>query len=182
MVTREFMASEVFGRGSPGLVVVPGWLSNIDVFWEEPAFVRFFERLATFSRVILFDKRGTGLSDRVTDTPTLEERMDDVRAVMNAVGSQRAALVGYSEGGPMCALFSVTYPERTEALIMIGSYARISRAVDYPWGRTPDEQEGFFRVIREGWGGPVGIEARIPSRANDPPFRRWWTKFVRNSA
>lgn len=176
------IAYQVFGSGPVDLVVVPGWLSNIDVYWEEPAFVRFFERLATFSRVILFDKRGTGLSDRVTDTPTLEERMDDVRAVMDAVSSKRAALVGYSEGGPMCALFSVTYPERTEALIMIGSYARIGRAIDYPWGRTLEEQEGFFRVIREGWGGPVGIEARIPSRASDPQFRNWWTKFVRNSA
>ncbi|MGH8674450.1 MAG: adenylate/guanylate cyclase domain-containing protein [Burkholderiales bacterium] len=176
------IAYQVFGSGAIDLVMVPGWMSNIDIYWEEPGFVRFFERLARFSRVMLFDKRGTGLSDRVTDTPTLEERMDDVRAVMDAVGSKRAALVGYSEGGPMCALFSVTYPERTEALIMIGAYPRIVQAPDYSWGRTPEQQEGFLNDIRDGWGGPVGIEARIPSKASEPRFRDWWIKFLRNSA
>ncbi len=112
------------------LVVVPGWISNIDVFWEEPRVARFFERLASFSRLILFDKRGTGLSDRVTDMPNLETRMDDVRAVMDAVSSTQAALFGYSEGGPMCALFAATYPERTTALIMGGSYPRRMWAPD----------------------------------------------------
>ena len=114
------IAYQVFGEGPPDLVVVPGWLSNLDLFWEEPSFVRFFQGLASFSRVLLFDKRGTGLSDRTTDSPTLEERMDDVRAVMDAVGSERATLFGYSEGGPMCALFAVTYPERTQALRIAG--------------------------------------------------------------
>ena len=118
------IAYQVVGDGPRDLVLVAGWVSNIEVLWEEPRLARFLERLASFSRLLLFDKRGTGLSDRVGDLPNLETRMDDVRAVMNAVGSERAALMGYSEGGPMCALFAATYPERTSALIMVGAYAR----------------------------------------------------------
>ncbi len=171
----------MFGAGAVDLVVVPGWVSNIDVFWEEPTFTRFFQRLATFARVILFDKRGTGLSDRVTDTPMLEERMDDVRAVMDAVGSKRAALLGYSEGGPMCMLFAVTYPERTEALITIGSYARRASASDYPFGMTPQQNDDLLRLIRDRWGEPVGIESRFPSFVKDERFRAWLAKYLRAS-
>ena len=173
------IAYQVFGAGPIDLVVVPGWISCIETFWEEPGFTRFLQRLGSFARVLLFDKRGTGLSDRVTDTPTLEERMDDVRAVMDAVGSKRAALLGYSEGGPMCALFAVTYPERTEALIMVGSFARNKWAEDYPHGRTAEQQRKWLEEIRTQWGGPVGIEARIPSMANDERVRNWWAKLLR---
>jgi len=176
------IAYQVFGAGAVDLVVVPGWVSSIDMFWEEPGFARFLQRLGSFSRVILFDKRGTGLSDRVTDTPMLEERMDDVRAVMDAVGSKRAALLGYSEGGPMCILFAGTYPERTEALITVGSFSRIAWAPDYPFGRTLQQQEDFVNLIREQWGGPVGIEARVPSLAKDERFRDWWSKLLRAGA
>ena len=176
------IAYQVFGSGAIDLVVVPGWVSNIDTFWEEPGFARFLQRLASFSRVILFDKRGTGLSDRVTDIPTLEERMDDVRAVMDAVGSKRAALLGYSEGGAMCALFAVTYPERTEALIMVGSYSRLTWAADYPFGRTAEMREQFLKMIREQWGTPMGIELRVPSLAGDERFRNWWAKLLRTGA
>ena len=108
--------------------------------------------------------------------------MDDVRAVMNAVGSRRAALLGVSEGGPMCSLFAATYPEKTEALIMIGTYARRLRAADYPWAPTPEEHEAFCREILEHWGGPVGIEARAPSVAADPAFRDWWAAYLRMGA
>lgn len=135
------IAYQVVGDGPRDLVLVPGWVSNIEVFWEEPSLARFLRRLASFSRLILFDKRGTGLSDRVPDLPTLETRMDDVRAVMDTVGSERAALLGYSEGGPMCALFAATYPARTSALIMIGAYARRTWAPDYPWGATAEEHQ-----------------------------------------
>jgi pimeloyl-ACP methyl ester carboxylesterase len=103
------IAYQLLGKGPPDLVLVPGWVSNIDVFWEEPTLARFLTRLASFSRLILFDKRGTGLSDRVADMPNLEVRMDDVRAVLDAVGSEFAALFGYSEGGTMCALFAATH-------------------------------------------------------------------------
>jgi pimeloyl-ACP methyl ester carboxylesterase len=129
------IAYQVLGDGPRDLVFVMGWVSNIEVFWEEPTLARFLTRLASFSRLILFDKRGTGLSDRVTDLPSLEVRMDDVRAVMDAVGSERAALFGVSEGGPMSALFSATYPSRVSALIMQGGFPRRIRTPDFPWDR-----------------------------------------------
>jgi pimeloyl-ACP methyl ester carboxylesterase len=176
------IAYQVVGDGPIDLVVVPGWVSNIDMFWEEPAFVRFLRRLASFSRLILFDKRGTGLSDRVTEIPTLEERMDDVRAVMDAVASERGALLGYSEGGPMCALFAATYPERTVSLIMIGSYAQRLKTHDYPWGVDPAKLEKFIKSLERDWGGTVGLAERAPSLAADPRFREWWARFLRMSA
>jgi pimeloyl-ACP methyl ester carboxylesterase/class 3 adenylate cyclase len=176
------IAYQVLGEGELDLVVVPGWVSNLDAFWEEPSVEAFFRRLATFSRVILFDKRGTGLSDRVADLPSLEVRMDDVRAVLDAVGSKKAALFGYSEGGAMCALFAATYPQRTSALITAGAYARMMTAPDFEWGRTPEQLEAFFAQIERDWGGPVGIDARVPSRANDPRFREWWARYLRMSA
>jgi pimeloyl-ACP methyl ester carboxylesterase len=162
--------------------MVPGWVSNLDLFWEEPAFDHFLRRLASFSRLILFDKRGTGLSDRVTDMPSLEVRMDDVRAVLDAVRSERAALFGYSEGGPMCALFAASYPARTSALIMAGAYARMMAAPDYTFGRTREQYDQFLEQIARDWGGPVGIEKRMPSRVNDIQFRRWWAHYLRASA
>jgi pimeloyl-ACP methyl ester carboxylesterase len=175
------IAYQVVGEGPLDLVLVPGWMSNIEVFWEEPLAVRFFERLASFSRLILFDKRGTGLSDRVADVPNLETRMDDVRAVLDAAGSSRAALLGYSEGGPMCALFAATYPDRTAALIMIGSYARRIWAPDYPWGTPRQAWDAFADSVVRDWGGPVGLEARAPSLARDPQFRDWWARNLRLS-
>ena len=176
------IAYQVVGDGPRDLVVVPGWITNIDVFWEEPRVARFFERLASFSRLILFDKRGTGLSDRVTDMPSLETRMDDVRAVMDAASSEQAALFGYSEGGPMCALFAATYPERTTALIMGGSYARRMWAPDYTWGTPRDNWEEFLDSVVRNWGGVVGLDVRAPTLAGDPQFRAWWARYVRQSA
>jgi pimeloyl-ACP methyl ester carboxylesterase len=176
------IAYQVLGNGPIDLVFVMGWVSHLDYFWREPSFARFLTRLASFSRLILFDKRGTGLSDRVSDLPTLEQRMDDVRAVMEAVGSTRAALLGVSEGGPLCSLFATTYPDRTLALVMIGTYAKRLWAADYPWAPTRAEREHFFDEIRHHWGGPVGIEARAPSRADDPAFREWWATYLRMGA
>ena len=122
-----------------------------------------------FLGLIMFDKRGTGLSDRVAvdDLPTMEQRMDDVRAVMDAAGVERAALLSVSEGGPMCILFATTYPQRTEALVMLGGYARRLWAEDYPFGETQEEYDGFLQSIQQGWGGAVGIEARAPSMLDD---------------
>ena len=176
------IAYQVLGEGPLDLVVVPGWVSNIEAFWEEPAIEAFFRRLASFSRLILFDKRGTGLSDRVTDLPTLEVRMDDVRAVLDAVGSRRAALFGYSEGGAMCALYAATYAQRTSALIMAGSYPRMMAAPDYEFGRTEEQLDAFLADIELNWGKPVGIETRVPSRAGDTRFRQWWARYLRMSA
>ncbi len=176
------IAYQVVGGGPRDLVLVPGWLSNIEAFWEEPSAARFFERLASFSRLLLFDKRGTGLSDRVADMPDLETRMDDVRAVMDAVRSTRAALVGYSEGGPMCALFAATYPERTTAVVTIGSFPRRTWTPEYPYGPTREEYAAFADATVRDWGGPVGLETRAPSLAHDARFREWWARFLRMSA
>jgi pimeloyl-ACP methyl ester carboxylesterase len=149
------VAYQVVGDGPIDLVLVPGWISNLDVFWEEPNVARFFRNLASFGRLILFDKRGTGLSDRITEAAILEERMDDVRAVMDAVGSSRAALLGYSEGGTMSILFAATHPDRTGALLLIGSYARRLKAPDYPYFTDRDEANKAIDAAAATWGGPV---------------------------
>ena len=176
------IAYQVIGNGPIDLVVVPGWISNIEVFWEDPHVARFFEKLATFSRLILFDKRGTGLSDRSVEAATLEERMDDMRAVLDAVGSERAAVLGSSEGGPMCILFAATYPDRTAALITIGSYARRLKAPDYPYFTNREDASKAVEAASADWGGPVYADVRIPSVANDPIIRQWWARFLRMSA
>ena len=178
------IAYQVVGDGAIDLVFVMGWVSHLEMFWKQPSFARFLRRLATFSRLILFDKRGTGLSDKVPidQLPTLEQRMDDVRAVMDAAGSKRAVLCGVSEGGPMCTLFAATYPEKTIALTMIGCYARRLWATDYPWGPTDEHRQHFFDEMRRDWGGPVGIDDRAPSAAQDPEFRNWWATYLRMGA
>jgi len=176
------IAYQVIGEGPLDLVYVMGWVTNLEAFWQEPSVARFFQRLASFSRLILFDKRGTGLSDRVPikELPTLEQRMDDVRAVMDAAGSDRAALFGVSEGGPMCALFAATYPQRTSALVLYGSYAKRLRAPDYPWAPTSEEREHWYQLLEQGWGGVVDIGTMAPNA--DPRFREWWARYLRMSA
>ncbi len=154
------IAYQVVGEGELDLVYVPGWISNVEQLWSDPFTSRFIERLGTFARVILFDKRGTGLSDHVdvTALPTLEQRMDDVRAVVDAVGSEQTALLGMSEGGPMCALFAATYPQRTTALIMYGSYARGTPTEDYPWGLIdPAATDEFFETLPAIWDDAGGL-------------------------
>ena len=178
------IAYQVVGDGPLDLIFVSGWVSHLDAFWGEPSYARFLRRLASFSRLILFDKRGTGLSDRVpvAELPTLEERIDDVRAVLDAVGVERAALLGHSEGGPMCLLYAATFPERTAALVLIGTYARRLVADDYPFGATPEQYEAFLDEIESGWGGPVGLAVRAPSMEHDDRFRAWWSEYLRSSA
>ena len=146
------IAYQVSGHGPIDLVFVPGFVSHLEYDWEHPLPARFFHRFEAFSRLIRFDKRGTGLSDRGVEMPTLEQRMDDVRVVMDAVGSQRAALIGVSEGGPMSILFAATYPERTAALVIYGSYARRSWAPDHPCGWTDDQWRLGLRAARAGLG------------------------------
>jgi pimeloyl-ACP methyl ester carboxylesterase/class 3 adenylate cyclase len=176
------IAYQVLGSGPIDLVFVMGWVTHLEYAWRDPSFARFLRRLASFSRLILFDKRGTGLSDPVAAVPTLEQRMDDVRAVMDAVGSRRAVLLGVSEGGPMCSLFAATYPARTDALVMIGTYARRTRTEDYPWAPTVEQRELFCRELLDTWGGPVGVEERAPSKAADSEFRDWWASYLRMGA
>ncbi|HEX8351932.1 MAG TPA: alpha/beta fold hydrolase, partial [Pyrinomonadaceae bacterium] len=178
------IAYQVVGDAPLDLVFVTGWVSHVECCWREPSFARFLRRLASFSRLILLDTRGTGLSDRVpvNRLPTLEQRMDDVRAVLDAIGSERAALCGVSEGGPVCSLFAATYPEKTLALVMIGTCARRVRDADRPWPPTAEEREHFYEEIRRHWGGPVGLEERAPSAAADPRFREWWATYLRTGA
>jgi class 3 adenylate cyclase len=171
------IAYQVIGSGPFDLVFVPGFISHVDHVWDEPRWSSFLERLASFSRLICFDKRGTGLSDRVSAIPTLEERMDDVRAVMDAVGSERAALFGISEGGPMSLLFAATHPDRTLALTLFGSYALFPTAVMSP-ERLPD----YLQKVEEAWGTGKLVPGFAPSLAEDVAFRKWWARFERLGA
>jgi pimeloyl-ACP methyl ester carboxylesterase len=151
------IAYQVLGDGPIDLLWVPGFVSHLEYDWEHPRPARFFRRLASFSRLIRFDKRGTGLSDRVA-IPTLEEPMDDVRAVLDATGSSRAALIGVSEGGPMSLLYAATYPERTSALVLYGSYARRAWAPDHPFGVTSERMRGILETLEKDWGASVAME------------------------
>jgi class 3 adenylate cyclase len=178
------IAYQVVGKGSVDLVLVLGFVSHIENAWEDPDFARFLNRLASFTRLILFDKRGTGLSDRVPvqNLPSLEERMDDVRAVMDAAGSQSAALLGISEGGPMSMLFATTYPDRVQALILYGTYAKRVRDDSYPWAPTIDEQRLVLDAVQNDWGGPSQVHTWAPSVADDERFKRWWGQYLRLGA
>ena len=179
------IAYQVTGMKGPGaldLVLVPGFVSHLDNAWETPLVARFLDRLGAFARLICFDKRGTGLSDRTVGIATLEERMDDVRAVMDAVGSERTALLGLSEGGPMCMLFAATYPERVSALAMYGTFARAAWAPDLPWNRTVDERGPRLDKLVLEWGTGIAVDAYVPSKAGDDPFRKLWAAIERTGA
>jgi len=146
------IAYQVIGEGSFDLLFVPGFVSNVDTIWQSPEQSAFFRRLASFSRLILFDKRGTGMSDRSSQIFTLEQRMHDVQAILDAVGSKQAALFGISEGGPMSLLYTTTYPERTSALVLYGSYAKRSWAPDYPYGRKDEQWQAVLDDIEQALG------------------------------
>jgi pimeloyl-ACP methyl ester carboxylesterase len=176
------IAYQVVGDGPIDLVYAHGWVSHLEYAWESPDYARFFRRLAGFSRLIRFDRRGMGLSDRDVGPSTLEERVDDIRAVMDAVGSERAALLGVSEGGYMAVMFAATHPERTAALILCGSYARQSWALDYPWGRTLEDRDAWNALMEEKWGGPFELDQAAPSMAQDEAARSWFGAFLRYSA
>jgi class 3 adenylate cyclase/pimeloyl-ACP methyl ester carboxylesterase len=171
------IAFQVIGDGPTDLVFVPGFVSHVEEWWEEPRCARFCERLAAFSRLILFDKRGTGLSDRVAAVPTLEQRMDDVRAVLQAAGSERAAVLGISEGGAMSALFAASHPERTSALVLYGTFAEFRS-----WVPTPQHFDHFLQAIDQNWGTGQSLPHFAPSVAHDPPFQRWWARHERAGA
>ena len=178
------IAYQVVGGGPFDLVYVPGWVSNIELMWDEPGYAGFLDRLASFSRLIIFDKRGTGLSDPVPldQLPTLEQRMDDVRAVMDAVGSDRAALLGHSEGGNMCVLFTATYPDRTTALVLVGCYAKRIRSDDYPWAPAATDREIHYLDPNKWLGSHDMLRTLAPSKANDQAFERWVGRYLRQSA
>jgi pimeloyl-ACP methyl ester carboxylesterase len=175
------IAYQVVGEGPLDLVLVPGFVSHLENDWDEPRSASFLERLASFCRLIRFDKRGTGLSDRPAGLPDLETRMDDVRAVMDAVESERASLFGYSEGGPMCMLFAATYPERTAALIVYGTYAkRRDPNEDYPWAPTWEQRLAYAEEVERAWGDEADLGTMAPNA--DAAMIRWWRARARASA
>lgn len=176
-----YIAYQVIGDGPMDVVFAPGFVSHLENDWEEPRMVHFLENLSKFCRLIRFDKRGTGLSDRAA-CPSLETRMDDVRAVMDDAGSERAALVGYSEGGSMAAMFAATYPERTTALVMYGTFAKFTWSEDYPWALSPERIANGHALIEKEWGNAVTLPFWAPSLADDEAFKKWWSRFERTGA
>ena len=180
------IAYQVSGAGSVDIVLVTGFVSNILYAWEQPDVVRFLERIGEFARLIRFDRRGCGLSDRPRQVPTLETRMDDVRAVMAAAGSRRAVVVGTFEAAPMTALFAATYPEKVSALAMYNGYAKAIHSPDYPWGRTQDEWADELAMVEENWASGAYIdrvlERSFPSKKGDEEFRRWFVNQMRYGA
>lgn len=175
------IAYQVVGDGPRDLVLVPGFVSHLENDWDEPRSAHFLERLASFSRLIRFDKRGTGLSDRPAGLPDLETRMDDVRAVIDAVGSGRAALFGYSEGGPLCCLFAATHPDRTTALVLYGTYAkRTDPDDDYPWAATWEQRQAYADEVEREWG--LESELGIMAPNADAALTAWWRARARASA
>lgn len=171
------VAYQAFGDGPINLVLVPGFVSNVENYWDQPDFARFLTRLASYARVVTFDKRGTGGSDRVSELPGLDVRMDDLRAVMDAAGIEQAALLGISEGAPLSILFAATYPHRCRALVLYGSFSRFSY-----WFATDEALAAFFGYVEKAWGTGGSIQKFAPSRANDSAFQRWWGRNERLGA
>jgi pimeloyl-ACP methyl ester carboxylesterase/class 3 adenylate cyclase len=171
------IAYQVFGDGPVNLVLAPPFVSNIENYWDEPDFSRWLLRLASYARIVMLDKRGTGMSDRVTELPGLDERMDDIRAVLDAAGMDQAALLGISEGGPLTALFAATYPDRCRALVLYGTFARFAS-----WLPTPEALAAHLDYIDQAWGSGGSLPMFAPSRQHDPAFQRWWGRFERLGA
>ncbi len=179
------IAYQIVGDGPIDLVLVLGFATHLELQWESPPFARFFERISSFSRLIIFDKRGTGLSDPVTEVPTLELRIDDVRAVMDAAGSERAVLFGISEGGPMSVLFAATHPERVTDLVLYGAMGRTTEAPDYPWASPAEAlRESVAEFIAPNWGQHAEgmVELFAPSFADDPQAVEFTARLERSAA
>lgn len=178
------IAYQVIGESAIDLIYVSGWVSNIDMLWTDSKISSFLNELTKFSRLILFDKRGTGLSDRVSALCSLQERMDDIRCVMDAVGTKKAILFGHSEGGTVSSLFAATYPERTTALITFGVFAKRMYSIDYPWAPKPKERELFYDIIKKHWGNgqKMGLEWVMPSMTNNKKYFDWTASYLRSSA
>jgi pimeloyl-ACP methyl ester carboxylesterase len=168
------IAYQIFGNGPQNLVIIPGFISHVEHVWDSPDQAAWFNHLARRTRIVMFDKRGTGLSDRLGQLPNLDQRMDDARAVMDAAGVERAAIMGVSEGGSLAALFAASHPERCSALILYGSFARFS-----DWFPTKQKFDGFLNYVETAWGTGNSIGAFAPSKKGDAEFQRWWGRFER---
>ena len=178
------IAYQVIGDGPVDIIYIPGWVSNIDMMWSEPRLAAFLTRLTLFSRLILFDKRGTGLSDRTDEYSTMEERMDDIIAVMDATGSEKAFLFSHSEGGSVSLLFSLNHPERTRGVIGFGIFAKRRYSKDYPWAPTDEERAVSNKLIEENWahGNLDELRSLVPSLAHDQGFMDWLASYLRSGA
>lgn len=178
------IAYQVIGEGNVDLIFIPGWVSNIDMMWLDDKLSKFLTALSQFSRLILFDKRGTGLSDRVNPLCSLKERMDDVLSVMQASGSKKAIFFGHSEGGTIASLFTATYPERVIYLITFGVFAKRKYAPNYPWAPKPEAREIFYNTIEKEWGNgqKMELEKIMPSLANDANYYNWFASYLRSAA
>lgn len=176
------VAYQVFGDGPIDLVIVPGFVSHLEQLWESPAFARLNRRLGSFARVITFDKRGTGLSDRPAELPDIDRRMLDLCAVIDAVGSERPSILGISEGGPMSIVYAATYPDRVRSMVLYGAFAMMARTEDHPIGAPLEQLERTRTYFRDRWGTGVGLSAWAPSLAEDDEAREWWARFQRLSA
>jgi pimeloyl-ACP methyl ester carboxylesterase len=170
------IAYQVFGEG-PDLVMAPGFVSHIENYWDEPRLARWLSKLGSFCRVVLFDKRGTGLSDQVANLPAMDERMDDLRAVMDAVGIERTNQFGISEGGSLAALFAASHPDRTQSLILYGAFARFQH-----WIATDEAFDALMEYFDKDWGSGASLPNFAPSNASDEALQRWWGKFERLGA
>jgi pimeloyl-ACP methyl ester carboxylesterase/DNA-binding CsgD family transcriptional regulator len=176
------IAYQVMGEGATDLVLVPGFVSHVEVAWEEPRLARFLTRLASFSRLVVFDKRGTGMSDPVASPPSMDERMDDIGAVMDAVGSARAAIFGVSEGGTLGLLFAASHPALVQALVVYGSWARRLVGPDYPFGPTAEQLDEVIGGMDRAWATGEWWDGGRPSPADDERHRQWWARYLRMSA
>lgn len=178
------IAYQVIGEGPIDILYIPGWVSNIDMMWTEPRLAAFLTRLSLFSRLIIFDKRGTGLSDRSDEFSTMEERMDDINAVLDATNSERTFLFSHSEGGSVSLLFSLSYPQRTLGVIGFGIFAKRRYSKDYPWAPTDEEREGSNKLIEDNWahGNLDGLRSLVPSLAHDNGFMDWLAGYLRSGA
>jgi len=176
------LAYQVFGKGPIDVLVIGGWVYPMEEIWVYEPAALLFRRLSDVARVIVFDKRGTGLSDRTAALPILEERMNDIHAVLRAARSQRCVILAISEGGPMSIQFTVEHPHRVGALILYGSYARIGRSDDHPWGLSQEDIDRLMRYIETGWGAGASVRGVSPSAAEDPKFHRWAARVERRGA
>jgi pimeloyl-ACP methyl ester carboxylesterase/class 3 adenylate cyclase len=178
------IAYQVFGDGPVDMVLATEFWHSIEVQWDQPDLAAFLERLASFARVISFDQRGSGISDPVSlrELTSLDLWMDDINVVMDEVGSESAVLYGIGGGGTMSMLFAATHPQRVSGLVLVNSFARLSRAPDYPWGRGPELEEEVLDTMRTAWGRGVFLDRVAPSRVGDEEFRRWWARYQRIGA
>lgn len=176
------IAYQSVGEGPLTVVFAGGWISHVEILWEDRSFARFMRNLSSFARVLLFDKRGTGASDRDVGYPTLDDRMDDIRAVMDDAGVERAAVLGASEGGNMACMFAAAYPERVSHLVLFGVFAKREWSPDYPWAPTREARQAWIDLIEREWGGAPDISDLAPSRLGDPNFAEWFGRLSRLSA